>query len=69
MGLIIRAVVLGMELVRGARAGSLGSLFEELSFVSEHCDTGLRNILGWANAEAQRNGGWSQTSCIGKVLG
>lgn len=52
MDLITRGVVLDMELVGGARAGSLGSPFEELSFVSEHFEIGLRNILGWADAEA-----------------
>lgn len=51
-----------MELLRGARAGSLGSPVEELSFVSEHFEIRLRNILGWANAKAQRNGDWSQMS-------
>ena len=60
MDLIIRGVVLGMELVRGDKAGSLGYPFEELSFAFEHFEIGLRNILGWAEPEAQRNEGWSQ---------
>lgn len=57
------------ELVRGARAGSLGSPFEELSFVSEHFEIGLRNILGWADAEAQRKGTGLRHREVGKVLG
>lgn len=42
--------------------------FEELSFAFVHFEIGLRNILGWAEPEAQRNGAGLRPREIGKTL-
>lgn len=69
LGLIITGVFLGTEFIRDDKARSLEYPFEELSFAFVHFEIGLRNILGWAEPEAQRNGAGLRPGEIGKMLG
>lgn len=51
------------------KLGPWDNPFEELSFAFEHFEIGLRNRLGWAEPEAQRKRGWSQTWCGCESIG